>query len=353
MKTSFMRRTIHSVACLVALSSAPFAANAQLAIQAPRHVLGTGSNATPFLILEAENYISDADGDNTIGFIKVYNDELNTNSLGNFVLATNTTASKKGALFTKSPAFGLHADKVTYQVQFSTPGTYYLYMRFTMFDNNFGNGNYLSEDSFFVPPDFNKDPQTDWPLTDPANGRNGGYTEGCCGSSGFLFIIDYHGDGSRTAQTSDTSYWEGIFHWNQLLSSQFLTPGVSGEPNTPHKYVVTPSMVGTQLNFTVSYREGGVTPDVWLFSTHTNLLNDYTQAELDQLILRPKLTISLAGTNVLVSWPTDTGFVLDSTSSLSPASWTPVQTPAALVGSRNILTVPATGGNQYYRLRQP
>jgi len=37
------------------------------------------------------------------------------------------------------PNFGLHADKVTYQVQFATAGTYYLYMRFTMFDNAGGN----------------------------------------------------------------------------------------------------------------------------------------------------------------------------------------------------------------------
>ena len=33
-----------------------------------------------------------------------------------------------------------HIDKVTYQVQFAKPGTYYLYMRFTMFENG-GNAN--------------------------------------------------------------------------------------------------------------------------------------------------------------------------------------------------------------------
>src|SRR5262245_33512672 len=83
MKNSVLNRTIHLVACFIALTSTHFSANAQLAIQAPRHVIGTGSNATPFLILEAENYISEADGDPTIGFIKVYNNEAITSSIGN------------------------------------------------------------------------------------------------------------------------------------------------------------------------------------------------------------------------------------------------------------------------------
>src|SRR5262245_41434800 len=173
------------------------AATAQLAVQHPSDVVGTGTNAWSYLVLEAENYISELNDSPGVGFTKVYDDGAITSSLGNPVLGTNTTASKKGALFTQT-AFGQHIDKVTYQVQFTTPGTYYLYMRFTMFDNAGGNGSYLSEDSFFVPPDFNKDPQTDWPLTDPANGRNGGYTEGCCASSGFRYLLDFGGCRTRT-----------------------------------------------------------------------------------------------------------------------------------------------------------
>ena len=56
--------------------------------------------------------------------------------------------------------------------------------------------NYLNEDSFFVPPDFDKDPQTDWPLID-AGGQNGGYTEGCCDGAGFLSIPEKGGGGVR------------------------------------------------------------------------------------------------------------------------------------------------------------
>src|SRR5437867_934665 len=204
----------------------------KLTVQDPGDTVGSGTNAWSYLILEGENYYAEVNDTPGAGFTKVYGDGAVTNFLGNPVLGTNTTASKKGALFAQSPNFGLHADKVTYQVQFATPGTYYLYMRFTMFDNA-GNGNYLSEDSFFVPPDFDKDPQTDWPLTDPANGRNGGYTEGCCGSAGFLHILNQGGGGTRTDRSGDTNFWEGNFHWNQLMSSQFLASGVSGEPGTP------------------------------------------------------------------------------------------------------------------------
>ena len=55
---------------------------------------------------------------------------------------------------------------------------------------------------------------------------------------------------------------------------------------------------------------------------------------------------------VVVSWSTDTGFVLEATSTLSPAGWSPVLASATVVGARNNLTVPVAG-TRYYRLRQP
>ncbi len=46
----------------------------------------------------------------------------------------------------------------------------------------------------------------------------------------------------------------------------------------------------------------------------TNFMDAYTETNL---LVLPKLTISSTSTNTLVSWPTDTGFVLESTSNLS------------------------------------
>jgi hypothetical protein len=309
--------------------------------------------------VEGESYLADseADADPTTGFGQVYNDEALMDAYGYPILPTNSTASMQGALGTLGPAtFGRFADKVTYQMVFSTPGDYYMYMRFTMFDNN-ANNTYLNEDSFFTPPGFNLDPQNDWPIPGTSSADTGGYTEGCCSSRGFLFILDYQGDGSRTDHSTDTNYWEGNFHWNQLFVSQFLSTIHTNEDGSPRQgnaihYVVTPAMVGVPQNFQIAYREPGVTPDLFLFSTHTNLLNDYTQEELDQLILHPKLGIVRSGASVVLSWPgAASGFVLESTSSLTSPSWTAVMDSAAIVGSQYNLTV-APAGTKYYRLRQ-
>jgi hypothetical protein len=309
--------------------------------------------------MEGENFVAKSNRNLTAGFTAVSPGSTNINAYGNPILATNTTASGKGALGTMGPLFGRFADKINYQVQFSTPGDYYMYMRFTMFENGSNLGGYTSEDSFYFPPNFNKDPQLDWPIPGSATVDTGGYTEGCCGSKGFLFILDYQGDGSRTDHSSsaNTNYWEGNFHWNQLFVSQFLS-GIhtnedgSTRAGSPFHYVVTPAMVGVPQNFTLAYREQGVTPDLFLFSTYTNLLNDYTQEQLDQLILQPKLAINRDSTNAVVSWSMSaSGYRLESTTSLASPSWTSVMDSAAIVGNRYNVTVTPTG-TRYYRLRQ-
>lgn len=69
----------------------------------------------------------------------------------------------------------------------------------------------------------------------------------------------------------------------------------------------------------------------------------------------PMLSIALAGSNVVISWPSAaTGFVLQSTPSLSsPAVWTAVDTSGAVEqGGMKQLTVPVTVANQFYRMRQ-
>src|SRR5438876_6898737 len=106
-------------------------------------------------------------------------------------------------------------------------GTYYLFRRFSRFNDVSYTTQYLSEDSFFLPPDFGKDPQNDWPLVD-AGGQNGGYTEGCCDGAGYLFIPEKGACGVRVSHSADTNYWEGNFHWNDLLLSQFLNPDTQG-----------------------------------------------------------------------------------------------------------------------------
>jgi hypothetical protein len=328
--------------------------------QDPASTVASTNGPWSFLVMEAESYMAKSNHNVSAGFAAVYPGSTNISYYGAPILQTNTGASGKGALLTQSPSFGLFSDKVAYRVKFATPGDYYLYFRFTMYENGGNLTHYISEDSFFVPPDFNKDPQFDWNPPGTTGNNDGGYTEGCCGGAGFLYILDYQGNGSRTDHSGETNtvpngtnYWEGNFHWNQLISSQFLNPDTQGAPSVPFHYVVTPAMVNIPQTFTIAYREGGVTPDLFLFSTHTNMMNDYTQAELDQLLLQPKLSIASSGTNVIVSWPVSAcGFILESRSALDAGSWSTVQASSTLNGDRYNLTVTPTG-TRYYRLRQP
>ncbi|MBL9134509.1 MAG: hypothetical protein JNK85_01510 [Verrucomicrobiales bacterium] len=285
---AFRHLALFSVCLVLGNLDAP----AAVTVQQPGDVVGTGETAWSYLVLEGEDYETKSNETEGVGFVRVDSGGAVKSFLGNPVLGPETTASKKGALWTQTP-FAAHSDKVTYRVQFAKPGTYYLYMRFTMFENGGNEASYLNEDSFFVPPDFEKDPQTDWPLSD-----RGGYAEGCC-DLGYLTIRDETGPVSHSAgDEAGRAFWEGNFHWNQLNSSQFLSPETQGEPGVHFKYVVTEESVGKPLHWTVSYREGGTTIDLWLFSTNPNLMTEYTQAQLDQLLLKstePKVTVQDPG----------------------------------------------------------
>jgi hypothetical protein len=115
-------------------------------------------------------------------------------------------------------------------------------------------------------------------------------------------------------------------------------------------------MVRRPLNSAISYREAGVTIDLFLFSTHTNLMEFYSQTDLDGIFINnagPKLDTSLAANKIVISWPTSaTDYALESTTSLSPPNWTPVTTPPVVNGEQTSVTIDVVvGGNAYYRLK--
>jgi uncharacterized repeat protein (TIGR03803 family) len=70
--------------------------------------------------------------------------------------------------------------------------------------------------------------------------------------------------------------------------------------------------------------------------------------------LPPQLTITPAGANVILTWPTNfTGFTLQSTTKLGPpVVWTPVSPGPVIVNGQNTVTNPITGTQQFYRLSQ-
>jgi hypothetical protein len=68
----------------------------------------------------------------------------------------------------------------------------------------------------------------------------------------------------------------------------------------------------------------------------------------------PSLTIRQAGANITLSWPSpSTGFVLEQSSVLAPASWSTVSPTPADDGVIRSVTLPASGGTRFFRLRRP
>jgi autotransporter-associated beta strand protein len=74
----------------------------------------------------------------------------------------------------------------------------------------------------------------------------------------------------------------------------------------------------------------------------------------------PLLTITLAAPNAILSWPTNaTGFTLQELAAFPPTSppyaWTDVNTnitPVVVSGTNNTVTVPASSGNDFFRLKK-
>jgi hypothetical protein len=81
-----------------------------------------------------------------------------------------------------------------------------------------------------------------------------------------------------------------------------------------------------------------------------------TQITLISLVTnRPSLTIAPSGTNVLVVWPlsTDPGYVLQSTTSLTPpATWTTVTNAVTVSINQNIVSLSRPAAAKFFRLQK-
>ena len=69
--------------------------------------------------------------------------------------------------------------------------------------------------------------------------------------------------------------------------------------------------------------------------------------------LPTSLTIVLSSTNAVISWPSNaTGFTLQETATLSSAiTWTDVTNSVVVSGTNNTVTVNASSGNNFFRLK--
>lgn len=69
----------------------------------------------------------------------------------------------------------------------------------------------------------------------------------------------------------------------------------------------------------------------------------------------PLLTITPAGANVIISWPVSTGsFTLQNNTDLNfPNAWSTVGQSIIVTNGLNMVVVPATFGNKFFRLKFP
>ena len=69
---------------------------------------------------------------------------------------------------------------------------------------------------------------------------------------------------------------------------------------------------------------------------------------------QPVLSVAkAANAAAIISWPVSaTDFVLEVTDKLAPANWAASTLPIVVSGDRNTVTVTASGGNSFYRLRK-
>jgi hypothetical protein len=95
-------------------------------------------------------------------------------------------------------------------------------------------------------------------------------------------------------------------------------------------------------------------PDGWApFDTEGDVVKDNFGARILAVAATsaPKLIITKSGNNVLISWPTTAGYVLQTTSNLSSNTWTPVNQTPVISGANSQVTLPAGTGIQLFRLR--
>lgn len=268
-------------------------------IQSPEDFLADGS---VFLVVEGEDAeLTLADGtrgDPTTGLVVV--DKANpiqtinvpgTVKGGLDVLRADANASGGAALFHQLGTGG--ANTATWQLQFAVPATYYLYAHWSVYNRD-TNTNYGNEDSFYVPPAFNKDSRNDWidfegvdEFGDPKFGDSNrdGFIDG------FATLVNVMSAGEvETHNTTDEDFWDGNFHWVSIPKANDMTADGQFASFFGHgiQYEVTEEEVGQVLDFQISTREQYGVIDSFVFSTNPLLLEDFSQEDADGFFLAPE-----------------------------------------------------------------
>jgi len=83
--------------------------------------------------------------------------------------------------------------------------------------------------------------------------------------------------------------------------------------------------------------------------------SDVWSTQITELITSPQVLLSInrTGTNVALSWPIAPGYHLQSTTNLSPTSWSNVTQTPLTNSDHLVVTLPISASNQFFRLKNP
>lgn len=285
-----MRTRYYLIASLLAFVG--WSSASAVTVQDPSWVMSDGS---PFLWVEAETLLENDVTPEGTGFLIV--DKVNpyiTPSVDENGVAI--PAGGLPALPEDTNALGGTAildlnggtDTATYQLQFNTPGRYYLYGHISLFNRN-ADTNYGSEDSIYVPPAFNKNSRSDWigfegldELGDPKTGDSD--RDGWMATPNNRVIIGEEFPGEGFAHNTTTEeFWDGRFWWHMFDVTIDVDENGGYVDDFGHLlyYDVTEEDVGTPVEFQISTREAFGTHDGFLFSTSDVLLQEtFNQEQL-------------------------------------------------------------------------
>lgn len=266
-------------------------------VQNPADVLADG---TAFLWVEGESIASVGGDDETVGYVVVdktnpikSNPDANKGNLD--ILPSTTNASGGGGLLDQLGG-GRHTNTATWEVQFTTPATYFLYIHATIYNSD-GNASYGNEDSFFLPPDFNLNPREDW-IDFVGEDQQGLPMTGDSDQDGWMPVFNnklvMSAGATETHNNTDEDFWDGNFHW------MFADYAVDSDANGAYiddygmaiKYEITEAEINKPLTFTISTREPYSVIDGLLFSTSNELLMLYEQSQMDGFFIKTNVGIT-------------------------------------------------------------
>lgn len=235
------------------------------------------------------------------------------------IMPATTNASGNRAIYSPSNNFAaVHTSVAQYQLKFITAGTYQFFLRQSLYDTT-GNGNFLNEDSIYLPPTFNKNTDTDWTGFQSEQFDENDLTVDIPTPGDSLDpdgwkpeVGDHERDGLLELANwgiKDDNVWvqhtpteasgasaNGKFSWyNRPAYQGTNAPGntFAGFFGLRNQFTVTPEMVGQTVTFDLAMREVNVAIDGFMFLKSSNvypdadLLDVLSQAEVDAAVLPP------------------------------------------------------------------